>query len=366
MSPVHSAHAVCLLLFVALASPSVEALGERPTLAWTSGLHALVEEAARNFDGELSLYVLDVESGEEYAYDADTPTYLSSAIKLAVMLEVLHQVDRKQLSWDEQLELGPDAVRDGMHRLGKTRLGERLSIATLLEYMMADSDNAAADLLIQRVGLENVKAQLAARGIRTGPVSSLLEERRRIYSKLDPRAKGLSPSQVRALGEQNSPGSQARFLSKQWKDAPAWKGRDLDRAFGAYYAEHVNSASMREMGRLLGQVARCEGLSAESCSRAHSLMRSCRTGRGRIAAGLPGTASWAHKTGTQHRRACDLGILYLQPGRPIVIAACTRNFWRVADAEQLFARLGQIISGTASAPPREPEQQAQAANRRKG
>jgi beta-lactamase class A len=103
---------------------------------------------------------------------------------------------------------------------------------------------------------------------------------------------------------------------------------------------------MREMGRLLAQVARCEGLSAESCSRAHALMRECRTGRGRILAGLPETAAWAHKTGTQHRRACDLGILYLQPERPIVVAACTRGFWHVSDAERLFARLGRIISDT--------------------
>jgi len=179
VSPVHSAHAVCLLLFVTLVAPSVEAGGGRPAASWLSTLQPRVEEAAKNFDGELSLYVLDVESGEAYGYDADTPTYLSSAIKLAVMLEVLHQVDHQQLTWDERLEFGPDNIRDGMHRLGGTRPGERLSVATLLEYMMADSDNAAADLLIQRVGVERVQAQLAARGIQAGPVSSLLEERRR-------------------------------------------------------------------------------------------------------------------------------------------------------------------------------------------
>ncbi len=350
MSLIYSAYAVCLLLLAALAVPA-EALGERPASPWTSGLHPLVAEAARDFDGELSLYVLDVESGDAYAYNADAPTYLSSAIKLAVMLEVLHQADRQKLDWNEQLELGPDDIRDGMHRLGQTRLGERLSIATLLEYMMVDSDNAAADLLIRRVGLDNVKSQLAARGIRTGPMSSLLEERRRIYSKLDPRARELSPGQIRSLGEQASPAASARFLSTMWKNAPAWTGRDVDRAFGAYYAENVNSASMKEMGRLLEQVARCEGLSEASCARAHALMRSCRTGRGRIAAGLPPTASWAHKTGTQHRRACDMGILQLQPGRTVVIAACTRGFWRVADAERLFARLGRIISTAAGAPP---------------
>lgn len=342
---------VSLLIAAVLATPAPEAPGERPGTGWLSGLGPSVEEAASGFDGELSLYVLEVESGESYAYDADTQTYLSSAIKIAVMLEVLHQVELQQLSWDELLELRPEDLRDGMHRLGGARPGIRLPVATLLEYMMGDSDNAAADLLIRRVGLERIKAQLAARGIQTGPLLSLLEERQRIYARLDPRAQELAPAQIQALGQQASLASRARFLSELMEHSPAWAGRDLDRAFSSFYEEKVNSASMRQMGRLLAQVARCEGLSEEGCTRAHNLMRACRTGRGRIAAGLPKTAAWAHKTGTQHRRACDLGILELRPGQTIVIAACTRRFWHVADAERLFSRLGQLISDAASTPP---------------
>ncbi|WP_224372593.1 serine hydrolase [Hyalangium versicolor] len=340
---------VGMLLVATLASRPAQAQSQ-PASSWVSRLHTLVDEAARDFEGELSLYVLDVESGDSYAYDADTPTYLSSAIKIAVMLEVLHQVDQHQLSWDEELEFSADDIRDGMHRLGSTRPGARLSIAKLLEYMMGDSDNAAADLLIHRVGLENVEAQLAARGIHTGPLSSLLEERRGIYARLDPRARELSPEQIRSLGQRDSLGARARLLSELLGHAPAWTGQQLDLAFGAYYAEHVNSASMREMGQLLAQVARCEGLSAESCARARTLMRGCHTGRGRIAAGLPETAIWAHKTGTQHRRACDMGLLYLQPDHPIVVAACTRNFWHVSEAERLFARLGRIVASMIELP----------------
>jgi beta-lactamase class A len=355
---------IYVLMAGVLATPALGASSERPLSGWLSGLPAVVEKAAKDFEGELSLYVLDVESGEAYGYDADTPTYLSSAIKIAVMLEVLHQVDLRRLSWDEQLELGPDDIRDGMHRLGQARPGERLTIATLLEYMMGDSDNAAADLLIRRVGLDKVKAQLASRGVRTGPLSSLLEERRRIYSKLDPRARDLTPAQVRTLGQHDSLGSRARFLSGLLEHSPAWTGRELDQAFSSFYEEKVNSASMRDMGQLLAQVARCEGLSAESCSRAHTLMQGCRTGRGRFAAGLPKTAAWAHKTGTQHRRACDLGFVQLQPGRTVVIAACTRRFWHVSEAERLFARLGQLIS-TAASTPSSPAEPARTADRRK-
>ncbi|ADO75376.1 serine hydrolase [Stigmatella aurantiaca] len=338
------------LLLAVLVTSSTEALGTPAVPSWTMGLNRLVEEAVRGFDGELSLYVLDVTSGEEYAYDAERPTYLSSAIKLGVMLEVMHQVDQRQLSWEETLTFTPEAIRDGMHRLHRAQPGDTLSVSTLLEAMMVDSDNAAADLLIQRVGVDNVQAQLAARGVRTGPVSSLLEERRRIYAKLDPRAQNLSPDQIRALGRHDSLESRARVLSKMMAPAAAWTGRDLDQAFQAFYADNVNSASMRDMGHLLQQVARCEGLSAASCTRAHALMRACQTGSARVAAGLPEAAAWAHKTGTQHRRACDLGFLSLPSGHTAVIAACTRNFWHVSDAERLFAFLGESLWRTLGAP----------------
>ncbi|SEM46758.1 beta-lactamase class A [Stigmatella aurantiaca] len=334
---------LCAFLVTVLLTASAEALGPPEAPRWTAELNGLVETAARDFDGELSLYVLDVASGEEYAYDAERPTYLSSAIKLGVMLEVMHQVDAGRLSWDEPLTFTPDALRDGMHRLHRAQPGDALPVSTLLEYMMVDSDNAAADLLIARVGVDAVKAQLAARGVQTGPVVSLLDERRRIYAQLDARALAFTPEQIRTLGRYDSPASRAQVLSRMLAPRTAWTGKDLDGAFGAFYAEQVNSAPMRQMGQLLRQVARCEGLSAASCTRAHTLMRACQTGSARIAAGLPATAAWAHKTGTQHRRACDMGFLTLPSGQPAVIAACTRNFWRVADAERLFALLGESV-----------------------
>jgi beta-lactamase class A len=340
---------LCAFLVTLLVTPSAKALGSPEVPRWTAELNGLVETAARNFDGELSLYVLDVESGEEYAYDADRLTYLSSAIKLGVMLEVMHQVDAGRLSWNETLTFTSNDQRDGMHRLHRARPGDALPVSILLEHMMVDSDNAAADLLIQRVGVDAVKARLAARGVQTGPVLSLLDERRRIYAQLDSKALAFTPQQIRTLGRYDSPASRAQVLSRMMKPRTAWTGKDLDQAFSAFYAEGVNSASMRQMGQLVGQVARCEGLSPASCTRAHTLMRACQTGRARIAAGLPATAAWAHKTGTQHRRACDVGFLTLPSGQPAVIAACTRNFWRVSDAEQLFATLGASVWRTLGA-----------------
>ena len=311
---------------------------------WRSVLHEGVTTAASGFHGELALYVRDLHTGEEYAYNASVPMYLSSAIKVAVMLEVLRQVDAGTLTLQTPLLFGPEDVRDGMRPMARVPPGTRLPVATLLEYMMVHSDNAAADLLIGQVGIENVNAGLERRGVRFGPLVSLLDDRRRVYGKLAPKGAEVTPPQVQELGQRNSLGSRARTLSEVLGQSPAWTGRELESAFRSFYAEGTNSAPMREVGRLLEQVARCEGLSAASCERAQALMRSCDTGRARIRAGLPATAVWAHKTGTQHQRACDVGILELRAGQPIVVAACTRGFRRVSEAEQVLARIGRTLT----------------------
>lgn len=351
---------VTLLGTLAGAAPAAPAVSEPPSRrtvlnkgaqaaavsgpSWRAVLREGVEAAARDFDGELALYVRDVSTGEEYALNASTPMYLSSALKVAVMLEVLRQVDVGTLTLDTSIVFEPDDVRDGMNPMAKVPPGTPLTVATLLEHMMVHSDNAAADLLIGQVGIDNVNAGLERRGVRFGPLVSLLEDRHHVYGRLDAKGADLTPAQVQELGRKNSLASRARALSEALRHTPAWTGSELESAFAGYYVEGTNSAPMREMGRLLEQLARCEGLSPATCERAKTLMRSCRTGQARILAGLPATASWAHKTGTQHRRACDVGILEFEQGRPLVVAACTGGFRRVSEAEQLMARIGRALT----------------------
>lgn len=345
---------VTALLLIALrAQASVLPVPQR----WVPQLRSEVEAAAGGLDGSLSLYVGDVRRGGELEIDADTPTYLSSAIKVVVMLEVLRQVDAKHLSLDQPIVFGPDDVRDGVGPIQRGPPGRRFTVAQLLELMMDRSDNAAADLLMRLVGVRNLDRLVRDHGLSFGPFETLLDERRDIYALLDPRGAKLTPTQIWELGQSRSPQTRAELFSRMIGRSPPFNAADLDGAFKAYYQRHANSASMRQMGRLLGQLARCEGLSSESCSRAHALMRNCRTGTSRIRAGLPGTADWAHKTGTQQRRACDVGILFAGEQHPVVVAACVRDFRSVGEADRLFARIGRALWGAfgdqASQPMRE-------------
>lgn len=346
------------LAMVTLLAPMASALSapaEPPRPSWPEALNARIAPLAAWFEGELSLYVVDLEDGTRYAFDADEPTYLASAVKVTVMLEVLRQVDEGALSLDRLVTFEEEDIRDGMPVLASARPGQTFSVRDLLEFMVRFSDNAAADLLISEIGIENVNAGLDGRGVRFGPLLPLIEVRRLAYASLHPEGAMLTSGEIRTLGSARNTVTRAQTFSQMVERAPPYGLADIDRAFGALYAQGVNSASMQQMGELLSQIARCEGLTPKSCGLAHRLLHEVETGRARIRAGLPKDVAWAHKTGTQHRRACDVGFATFEEGRQVVIAACTRDFDSVRDAERLLSEIGAAVDAVLDDPAAQPE-----------
>lgn len=320
--------------------------------AWQDRVRDRVADALRSFPGALSLYVQDLASGTELALDADAPTHLSSAIKVVVMLEALRQVDEGARRLDDAIVFTEDDVRDGVGPIRRGPPGRSFTLRELLVLMMDRSDNAAADLLMRWLGLDAVNRLPARRGVSFPPIDTLIGERRRVYAKLDPRGALLTPRQILSLGETPTTEERARLFSRLVGREPAFTRDDLLGAFQAYYRDQVNSASMRQVGALLAQTARCDGLSPSSCRLAETLLRDCTTGTHRIRAGLPADVDWGHKTGTQEQRACDVGILRPAPGRAIVVAACTRDFGTVPEAERLMRRIGAAVWEALGAPAR--------------
>lgn len=317
---------------------------------WPERLQHEVVSIARKFDGEINLYVKDLSTGQEYGHNALTPAYLASTVKIAVMLEVLRQVDEGKLKLDEVVEFTAADLRDGAGPVKRAAPGTKFPITSLLDSMMGDSDNAATDLLIKRAGLDAINAELARRKLQPWKLTTLLEVRHRVYGELSPAGAALTPRQVFDLWLVKSLDARARALATLVKLQKPLTARDLDGAFDAYYARGWNTAPMIQMGRLVEQIARCEGLSVSSCALAHTLMKACRTGTKRIRAGIPKDAVWAHKTGTQHRRACDVGFLSPSPDRQVVVAMCVRDFRSRPGADRAFAKVGAALWQVLSPP----------------
>lgn len=102
------------------------------------------------FDRDGAVYVVDIDSGAEIAFNADVSMNIASAFKVAVALEVFCQ-GRDPDGW-----LRVDAEKAPL---------ERGSVAQAVQLMMSLSDNAATDALLRLVGPENVNARLRSLGL---------------------------------------------------------------------------------------------------------------------------------------------------------------------------------------------------------
>ena len=217
--------------------------------------------------------------------------------------------------------------------------------------MIVYSDNTASDVLMRAVGLERVNG-VAAELLTSGKlvITSLAEVRRRTYATVDPRAASLTSTQLMELRQIRNPEERVTTLAKMLgvsrKD---FRQADLDGAFDAYYASGLNSAPLSDYGHML--IALADGLALAPHTTAYllDLMTRVRTGDQRIKAKLPPGSRFAHKTGTQHRRVCDLGIVTSTAAHEeerVVIAACAKDVESQSSSERALREVASAVTAS--------------------
>ena len=107
----------------------------------------------------------------------------------------------------------------------------------------------------------------------------------------------------------------------------------------------LNSANLAAFGHLLERLHRRELLNEEHTRKLLDAMESVSTGDRRIKAGLPAKARFAHKTGTQVGRSCNVGILNPHVADDaVVVVACAEGYDALDQAEQAFEALGAALA----------------------
>ncbi len=127
---------------------------------------ASIARRIRAFHGEMGLYAKNLDTGETIAVNADQRFPTASLIKLAVLAEVYRQLDAGTLRKDQTVILrDADKAGDETVPLNMLHDGASLTVADLLHFMIAYSDNTATNLLVGLVGTANVDALLDAHGL---------------------------------------------------------------------------------------------------------------------------------------------------------------------------------------------------------
>jgi beta-lactamase class A len=140
-------------------------------LLWKK-LETRVEEIGNRLDGVMGVAILDLTVGRILLRNADRVFPAASSIKIAILLELYRQDQearagaKGKATLDDIYTFDPkDLVEDSQIMAGLTAGVTRLTNRDLAQFMVAVSDNAAANVLIDRVGKGNVNAMLHSVGL---------------------------------------------------------------------------------------------------------------------------------------------------------------------------------------------------------
>src|SRR5690554_3643654 len=319
--------------------------------AWAAPMREHLAAAEQRLGGEIGVFVHHLGRDERFSWRGDEPWYLASGIKVPVAIAVLQRIEDGQLALDAHVKLLASDYVDGAGQTNHQPVGAMLSIEWLIEQMIIHSDNTATDVLIRTVGLDEVNAVahalVADRGL---VITSLADVRRLLYAGLHVRAANLGSQELLALRRAQSGMPRVQRLAEILQLSPEeFLLPDLDAAYEAYYASRVNAASLRDFGRMLAALSEGLALGPKGTDWLLDVMTRVRTGDRRIKARLPDGVEFAHKTGTQHRRFCDLGIASVTTDgkqEQVVIAACARGSASLAAGERALRDVGAAVTAS--------------------
>ena len=117
------------------------------------------------FEGTFGAQFVDLETGETISHNADYVTPTASAIKVAVLVELFRQADKKPGLLTEQRPFAPAAGGGGTSRL--IGPGSSLALEDIAKLMINLSENNATNILIDEVGMQNVNDLIGTLGLTT-------------------------------------------------------------------------------------------------------------------------------------------------------------------------------------------------------
>jgi beta-lactamase class A len=154
---------LALLAAMPLAAEPTRRLTSKEALLWAD-LQAHVTDAVEHLDGVAGVVVEDLETGATIAVHAEELFPVASSIKLGILYELFLLAEQGRIDLREvQSVPEPRAGGDGVLQL--LGAGVRLDWHDLAVLMVAVSDNAATNVLIDRVGMKAVNERLNALGL---------------------------------------------------------------------------------------------------------------------------------------------------------------------------------------------------------
>jgi beta-lactamase class A len=270
-------------------------------------LDALVQTKAGAFQGKVSLYAKNLQTGGIYSLRGGEPVRTASTIKLAILVECFFEAAEGKLKWEEPITVTKDEQVSGSGLLQDFTPGVQLPLKDVVDLMIVVSDNTATNLILNRIGGDSVNARMEKLGL----------------------------TQTRVMRKILGDGNKARASGATQEGAKPENAR-----WG------LGRSSPQEMVAILEKIYRGELVSKEACAEMLEFLKRQRDHSGILRDRK--NVKVANKAGALDQLRSDVGIAYLPQG-PIAMAftvdAMPEVNWTPDNpGELLIASLSELVA----------------------
>lgn len=265
-----------------------------------AALNARIDSVFAAHSGRYAVAVKSLQSSFSLYRNEHESFHAASTMKTPVMIEVFKQAAQHSLAFEDSILIRnsfksiidgseyalsfTDDSDDGIYHL----IGKKMTIAQLLFKMITVSSNLATNILIERVGPENVMRTMSEMGL---------------------------------------------------KDIRVLRGVEDGKAFKA---GKNNTTTAYDLSVIFESIARKRIVSADACDEMIRIL-TAQEFKDMIPAKLPPGVIVAHKTGSITNVQHDSGIVYLPDGRSYVIVILSKDLKNNADGIECIADISRTV-----------------------
>jgi beta-lactamase class A len=121
--------------------------------AWRD-LDKTFKSEIKNFNGEIAFVIKDFDAGLEIAFNEDRLLPSASLVKIPIMAACFYAAKEGRLKLDEMMRLENTNKVSGSGILKQESPGKEYTVEKLIELMISESDNTAANMLTEKLGTD--------------------------------------------------------------------------------------------------------------------------------------------------------------------------------------------------------------------
>jgi len=142
-----------------------QALLEKRKVEWARLNKALRDKVA-SFKGTVGLLIEDLDTEWEIAFNEDMLIPSASLVKVPIMLSCFYAAEESKIGLNDTIRLKPSEIVAGSKVLGSEQAGSVFTVEELFHPMITQSDNTAANVLIDYLGFDSLNAYFKKIGLK--------------------------------------------------------------------------------------------------------------------------------------------------------------------------------------------------------